>query len=145
MEVNSCLTILPSDVFSRELGREDGPRNAVWGLCCGGRGSNVHSYLIRRRRQQRHPAVFCRDLLLERRLECPGRERFIRLCTTLLIFCCFFFNMLHSHLPPADLAGRKHTGCISRKSNNERLVKEREKKIVFILIAIHHFHVVYSF
>lgn len=65
-----------------------------------------------------------------------------RLCS---FFAVFFFNMLHSHLPPADLAGRKHTGCISRKSNNERLIKEREKKIVFILIAIHHFHAVYSF
>lgn len=47
-----------------------------------------------------------------------------RLCSFLLVF---FLNMLYSHLPPADLAGRKHTGCISRKSNNERLVKEREK------------------
>lgn len=36
MEVNSCLTILPSDVFGRELGKLRRPRSAVGGVCCRG-------------------------------------------------------------------------------------------------------------
>lgn len=117
MEVNSCLTILPSDVYSRELGQQ----TTAWGmhaegLCCCGRGSSIHSYLIRRPRLQHQSPVLGRDLLLRHLLQRPRRERCICLCTTVFI-SALDLNMMYSHLQRAVLVGW-NTCCISRKRNN---------------------------
>lgn len=65
MEVNSCLTILPSDVFGRELGKLRRPRSAVGGVCSAA-ASSTHSGRGRRRGQQHRSPVLRRDLLLAR-------------------------------------------------------------------------------
>lgn len=73
MEVNSCLTILPSDVFGRELGKLRRPRSAVGGVCSAA-ASSTHSGRGRRRGQQHRSPVLRRDLLLARAPPRTSRE-----------------------------------------------------------------------
>lgn len=99
MEVNSCLTILPSDVGSRELGKRPDPeecgrrivfQRSLPSRSVGDLGSSI---------TQQSYAMTCCFHAPKR----SGRERCVCLCTT--IFAVYLNMMLYGHLPRAVLAG----------------------------------------
>lgn len=124
MEVNSCLTILSSDVFSRELKKQTT------------RGMQAEDYvavatvptctsisLKKRNRQQHRSPVLCHDLLLSHLLEYSGREYFICLCTTLFIFAVYL-NLVDLSLPALSPGWMKHTCGTSKKKKQQKFQRK---------------------
>lgn len=131
MEVNSCLTILPSDVCGRSwANKRPAPRNAARGSCCCRRLSSTRSGLGPRTRQQITQQSYAMACCFHAPTR-SGKERCVCLCTT--IFCCLFKEDARS--PTTCRPGwMKRTRCISRK---RKQLKSRGN--VLMLTRIQHF------